>query len=274
MPPSASSAVAVLWAIVSWTCVDTRWSGRPNTIATASRAGASSSATRSSVGLSVNRIRTEPMSPMSDDSSDVVVWVSIVRISVTSDDSRRHELADPVPAVEVERQAHEAREQLAAELGDDPLPHHAQVVGLDEPAQRLGEEQDQHPDDQAVEPGRVAACDDLGHEPGDDERHEQPEPRADEQAHDRDRERGGVRAEVPEQPAPRDAAHGADPVGDELRVGGDQALRRVHRPIMPRAGARTARCPTMGPCTRGEPRHERHPRRTAAARVSRCRRPR
>ena len=75
-------------AIVSWTWVDTRWSGRPNTIATASRAGASSSATRSSVGLSVNRMRTEPMSPMSDDRSDVVVWVSIVRIRVTSDDRR------------------------------------------------------------------------------------------------------------------------------------------------------------------------------------------
>ena len=42
MPDSASSAVVVLRAIVSWTCVLTRWSGRPNTTATAIRAGASS----------------------------------------------------------------------------------------------------------------------------------------------------------------------------------------------------------------------------------------
>ena len=41
-----------------------------------------------SVGLSVNRITTDPMRPMSDDSSEVVVWVSIVRMRVTSDDRR------------------------------------------------------------------------------------------------------------------------------------------------------------------------------------------
>ena len=42
----------------------------------------------SSVGLSVNRMMTEPMSPMSDDSRLVTVWVSIVRTSVTSLDRR------------------------------------------------------------------------------------------------------------------------------------------------------------------------------------------
>ena len=36
----------------------------------------------------MNRITIEPMRPMSDDSIDVVVWVSIVRTSVTSLESR------------------------------------------------------------------------------------------------------------------------------------------------------------------------------------------
>ena len=96
MPDSASSAVVVLRAIVSWTWVLTRWSGRPKTIATAISAGASSSTTSSSVGLSVNRMMTEPTSPMTDDSRLVTVWVSIVRTSVTSLDRREIELADPV----------------------------------------------------------------------------------------------------------------------------------------------------------------------------------
>ena len=88
MPDSASSAVVVLRAMVSWTSVLTRWSGRPNRNAIAMSAGARSSTMNSSVGLSVNRMMTEPMSPMSDDSRLVTVWVSIVRTSVTSLDRR------------------------------------------------------------------------------------------------------------------------------------------------------------------------------------------
>ena len=52
-PPRRSSCCR---AIVSWTWVLTRWSGRPKTIATAINAGASSRTTSSSVGLSVNRM--------------------------------------------------------------------------------------------------------------------------------------------------------------------------------------------------------------------------
>ena len=40
------------------------------------------------LGLSVNRMMTEPTRPMTDDSRLVTVWVSIVRTSVTSLDSR------------------------------------------------------------------------------------------------------------------------------------------------------------------------------------------
>ena len=88
MPDSASSAVVVLCAMVSWTCVLTRWSGRPKTIATAISAGARSSTMSSSVGLSRNRMMIEPTRPMTDDSRLVIVWVSIVRTSVTSLDRR------------------------------------------------------------------------------------------------------------------------------------------------------------------------------------------
>src|SRR3954453_129980 len=84
IPPSASSAVAVLCAMASWTSVLTRSSGRPKISATASSAGAARTATMSSVGLSVNRITMDPMRPMTDESIDVVVCVSIVRTSVTS----------------------------------------------------------------------------------------------------------------------------------------------------------------------------------------------
>ena len=123
--------------MVSWTWVLTRWSGRPKTTATAIRAGASSRTTSRSVGLSVNRMMTEPTSPMTDDSRLVTVWVSIVRTSVTSLDRREIELADAVARVEVERQRDEPPEQLAAELGDDPLPDHAEQVRLQEAARGL-----------------------------------------------------------------------------------------------------------------------------------------
>ena len=87
MPDSASSAVVVLRAIVSWTWELTRWSGRPKTMATAIRAGARRSTTSSRVGLRVNRMITEPTRPITDDSRLVTVWVSIVRTRVTSLDN-------------------------------------------------------------------------------------------------------------------------------------------------------------------------------------------
>ena len=91
--------------------------------------------------------------------------------------------------MEVERQGHEPPEQLAAELGDDPLPHHAEQVRLEEAADGLDAEQPDEQDDQAVEAGRVAAGDDLGRDPGDDQREGQPDGRRDDQADEGDRER-------------------------------------------------------------------------------------
>ena len=195
----------------------TRWSGRPKTMATAISAGASSSATSSSVGLSVNRMTTEPTSPMTDDSSEVVVWVSIVRIERHVARAAATPAPRPGSGVEVERERHEAVEQLAAHLGDDPLPDDAEEVRLDEAAQRLGEEQDDEPDDQPVERRRVPAGDDRGDEPGDHERHQQRQPRPEHEADEREAERAQVRAQVPEQAAPRHAGHDPDPAGDLAR---------------------------------------------------------
>ena len=88
----------MLWAMASCTSVLTRSSGRPKITATASRAGARSTATSSSVGLSVNRMKTDPTRPISDESIEVVVWVSIVRTSVTS--LERRETSSPTRLLE------------------------------------------------------------------------------------------------------------------------------------------------------------------------------
>ena len=193
IPDSASSAVVVLRAIVSWTWVLTRWSGRPNTMATAIRAGASSSTMNSSVGLRVNRMMIEPTSPMTADSRLVTVWVSIVRTSVTSLDSRDTSSPTRRRGVEVERQGHEPPEQVAPELGDDPLPHHPEQVRLQEAADGLDAEQHEQDDDQAVEPRCVATGHDLGRDPGDDQREGEPDERRDDEPDERDREATDVR---------------------------------------------------------------------------------
>ena len=87
----------------------------------------------------------------------------------------RHQLPHPAAGVEVERQRHEAAEQVAAQLGHDPLPDDAEQVGLEEAADRLDAEQPEEQHDQAVEAGRVATGDDLGRDPGDDQREGQPD---------------------------------------------------------------------------------------------------
>ena len=69
---------------------------------------------------------------MTDESRLVIVWVSIVRTSVTSLERRETSSPTRLLAVEVERQRHEAAVQLAAELGDDPLADDAEQPGLDE----------------------------------------------------------------------------------------------------------------------------------------------
>ncbi len=129
----------------------------------------------------------------------------------------RDELADPAAGVEVQRQRHEALEQLAPHLGDDPLPHHAQEVGLHEAAQRLGEEQHHEPDDQRVEGRGVAAGNDLRDEACHDEGHEQREARPQDEPDQRQAERGEVRTEVAEQAPPRHATDDPDPAGDLAR---------------------------------------------------------
>ena len=93
MPLSASSAVVVLAAMASWTCVLRRRSGRAKTMATMTRAGARARMTSSSVGLSRNRMTMAPTRLSSDESSDVSVWVSIVRTCVTS--LERREMSSP-----------------------------------------------------------------------------------------------------------------------------------------------------------------------------------
>ena len=160
---------------------------------------------------------TEPMRPMTDDSSEVVVWVSIVRTSVTSLESRDTSSPTRLRAWKSSDSVTRRVEQLAAHLGDDPLPHHAQEVGLDEAAQRLGQEQDDEPDDQRVEGGGVPAGDDRRDEPRDDERHQQREPRPHDEPDQGEAERREVRPQVAEQAPPRHAAHDPDPASDLAR---------------------------------------------------------
>ena len=111
--------------------------------------------------------------------------------------------------VEVERQRDESPEQLAPDLGDDPLPDHAEQVRLQEASRGLHEEQPDQGDDQAIEPGRVAAGNDLGRDPGDDQREGQPDGRRDDEADERERERPPMRPQVGEQPRPRNAPEAA-----------------------------------------------------------------
>ena len=92
---------------------------------------------------------TEPTSPMTDDSSEVVVWVSMVRTRVTSLERRETSSPTRLRAWKSSESVTRRVEQLAPHLGDDPLPHHAQEVGLHEAAQGLRQEQHDQPDDSA-----------------------------------------------------------------------------------------------------------------------------
>ena len=139
----------------------TRWSGRPKTIATAISAGASSSTMSSSVGLSVNRMMTEPTRPMTDDSRLVIVWVSIVRTSVTSLD--RRETSSPT-----RRAAWKSSDRVTRRPNSSPRSWAttrspttpSRYVCRKLPTAWTTEQHDED-DDEAVEPGRVAAGDDL-----------------------------------------------------------------------------------------------------------------
>ena len=189
MPDSASSAVVVLRAIVSWTSVLTRWSGRPNTNATAISAGASSSTMSSSVGLSVNRMMTEPMRPMSDDSRLVTVWVSIVRTSVTSLD--RRETSSPTRG-----SAWKSSDRVTSRPNSSPRSW-ATTRSPTTPSRYVWRKlptawttnRTNRMSDQPVEAGRVAARDDLGRDPGDHQREGEPDERREDESDHRDRER-------------------------------------------------------------------------------------
>ncbi len=133
----------------------------------------------------------------------------------------RDELADAMCAVEVERQRDEPPVQLATELRHDPLPHHAEQVGLDEAAHGLHAEQRDEHDDQPIEPVRVAAGDDRGRDAGDDQRKGEAEGGREDEPDQRDRERPPVRAEIAEQPPPRHAAEAADLAHDGAGIGRD-----------------------------------------------------
>ena len=131
----------------------------------------------------------------------------------------RDELADPMAGMEVERQRHQPPEQLAAQLGDHPLPHHAEQVRLQERAERLHAEQQEQHEDEPVQARRVAAGDDRAGDPGDDEREQQAQRRRQHESHEGDRERQPVRAQVAKQAAPRHAAETADLANHGARVG-------------------------------------------------------
>ena len=186
----------------------------------------------SSVGLSVNRMMTEPMSPMSDDSRLVTVWVSIVRTSVTSLDRRETSSPTLRLGVEVERQRHQPAEQVAPELGDDALADDAEQVRLEEAADRLDAEQPEQDEDEAIEAGRIAAGDHRGRDPGDDQREGETDERREDEPDHGDAEPPRVRAEVAEQASPRHAAEAADLADDGAGIGRDTGELLGHAAMM------------------------------------------
>ena len=134
--------------------------------------------------------------------------------------------------MEVARQRHEAPEQVSAELGDDPLPHHAEEVRLEEAADRLDDEQPEEDQDEAVEPCGIATGDDLGRDARDDQREQQPQQRRQDQPDHRDGESPGVRPQVAEQARPRHAAEAAHLADDSARIGRDARELLGHVPMM------------------------------------------
>ena len=152
----------------------------------------------------------------------------------------RDELADAPAGMEVERQGDQPPEELAAQLGDDPLPHHAQQVRLHEPTHRLDAEQPDEHHDQPVEPARVATRDHFGRDARDDQGERQADRRRDHETDQGDGEWAPVRSEVAEQPAPRHAAEAADLANDGPSVrrdprellghARDDVTRRRHPP--------------------------------------------
>ena len=152
--------------------------------------------------------------------------------------------------MKIERQRHEPPEQVAAELGDDPLPHHAEQVGLQEAADGLDQEQPEQDDDEAVQPGRVAAGHDLGRDPRDHQREGQPDQGRDDEPDERDPEPPEIRAEIVEQAPPRDATEPADLADDGARVGRHAGKLLGHRAMMaPTVDSRRRSGQTLLPVT-------------------------
>ena len=141
MPDSASSAVVVLRAIVSWTSVLTRWSGRPNTIATAikRRREQQDDEQQRRAEREQDDDRADEPDERRQQARDGLGQHRPHERHVAR--QARHQLPDPAAGVEVERQRHQPPEQVAAELGDDPLPDDAEEVRLEEAADGLDAEQ-------------------------------------------------------------------------------------------------------------------------------------
>ena len=211
----------MLRAIVSWTWVLTRWSGRPKTIATAINAGASSRTTSSSVGLSVNRITTEPTSPMIDDNRLVTVWVSIVRTSVTSFD--RREMSSPTRRLAwkssdrvISRPKSSPRSWATTRSPTTP----SRYVCTNPPTACTQNSPMSITISWSSPPASPPATTSVVM-PGDDQGERQADRRRDDEADQGDGERAPVRSEVAEQPAPRHAAEAADLANDGPSVRGD-----------------------------------------------------
>ena len=218
----------------------TRWSGRPKIIATAISAGASSSTISSSVGLSVNRMMTEPTSPMTDDSRLVIVWVSIVRTSVTS--LERRDTSSPTRLA-----AWKSSESVTSRPNRSPRSW-ATTRSPTTPRRYVcrklpaawTHEQGEQDDDQAIEPARIAAGHDLSGDAGDDQRERETDERRQHQADECDAE----------------PARGSD---GGSGGGGPRARRRS---CVPRG--RPLRRPSAGGRTAGSCRDDGTPRRGAA----------
>ena len=130
--------------------------------------------------------------------------------------------------MEVERQGDQPPEEFAAQLGDDPLPHHAQQVRLHKATHRLNAEQPDEHHDQLIQPARVATRDHFGRDAGDDQGERQADRRGDDATDQRDGEWAPVRSEIAEQPAPRHTTEAAHLADDGPSVRGDPRELLAH----------------------------------------------
>ncbi len=177
---------------------------------------------------------TEPTSPMSDDSRLVTVWVSIVRTSVTSFD--RREMSSPTRWLEwkssdsvISRPKSSPRIWATTRSPTTP----SRYVCRKPPAAWTRNSATSMTISWSSPTG-IAAGDDLGRDPGDDERERETDGRRDDEAHERDGEGPPVRPEVAEQPGPGHAPEAAHLADDGPGVGRDARELLAHGAMMSR----------------------------------------